>query len=302
MEHSNEATVTDSKRMPRAASPDTQVPQADGCAESSRLRYAGLARSLDVNGEQRHRPFGGRPARLPVDGVRLIARRRDSRVCAHEPPRPAATPLKVPATVACGGSAEQDRDGNRAKRNPAPIPANPYKHKDFADSGTVRRDRKSRELPFSDETAAAPHADQTNSPTAAHYDDMEPGHRLPTLDRLTARHRNRRAPADAPDRAKPDQAKKPADPCQCWEITGFGEISRDCKFAGFPFSDGPAAAPHTRTANRTTAGSNNNMEPKPNAPPPCWLIARQPDRRALARPVKDPGTGPATGSAARRAS
>ena len=215
MEHSNEATVTDSKRMPRAASPDTQAPQADGYAESSRLRYADLARSLDVNGEQRYRPLRGRPARLPVDGVRLIARRRDSRVRAHEPPRPAATPLKVPATVACGGSAEQDRDGNRAKRNPAPIPANPHKHKDFADSGTVRR---------------------------------------------------------------------------------------DCKSRRFPLSQGPAAAPHTRTANRTAAGSNNNMEPKPNAPPPSRLIARRPDRRALARPVKDPGTGPATGSAARRAS
>ena len=179
MEHSNEATVTDSKRMPRAASPDTQVPQADGCAESSRLRDAGLARSLDVNGEQRHRRFGGRPARLPVDGVRLIARRRDSRVCAHEPPRPAATPLKVPATVACGGSAEQDRDGNRAKRNPASIPANPHKHKDFADSGTVRRDRKSRELPFSDETAAASHDPANSAAAASDYHDMEPERNSP---------------------------------------------------------------------------------------------------------------------------
>ena len=126
MQHSNGVSITDSKRLPRAASADARVPQADGCAESSRLRYAGLARSLDVNGEQRCRPLGARPARLPVDGVRLIARRRDSRVCAHEPPRPAATPLKVPATVACGGSAEQGVDGNRAKRNPGPIPANPY--------------------------------------------------------------------------------------------------------------------------------------------------------------------------------
>ena len=56
---------------------------------------------------------------------------------------------------------------------------------------------------------------------------------------------------------------------------------RDCKFAGFPFSDGPAAAPHTRTANSTAAGSNNNMEPKPNVPPPSRPTARQPDRRAL---------------------
>ena len=179
MQHSNGVSITDSKRLPRAASADARVPQADGCAESSRLRYAGLARSLDVNGEQRCRPLGARPARLPVDGVRLIARRRDSRVCAHEPPRPAATPLKVPATVACGGSAEQGVDGNRAKRNPGPIPANPHGHGESADSGTVRRDCKSREFPFSDETAAAPHDPANSAAAASDYHDMEPERNSP---------------------------------------------------------------------------------------------------------------------------
>ena len=120
MQHSNEVSITDSKRVPRAASADTQVPQADRYAESSRLRDAGLARSFDVNGEQRYRPLGGRPARLPVDGVRLIASWRDSRVCAHEPPRPAAKPHEDPrrlhlAALLSRASTETARNGIRLR-------------------------------------------------------------------------------------------------------------------------------------------------------------------------------------------
>ena len=287
MEHSNEVSITDSKRVPRAASADTQVPQADGCAESSRPRYADLARSFNVNGEQRYRRFGGRPARLPVDGVRLIARRRDSRVCAHEPPRPAATPLKVPATVACGGSAEQDRDGNRAKRNPAPIPANPHGHWENSDFGEVPGDCKSRRFPFSQGPAAAPHADQTNRTTAgSNYNAMKPKRPVPAQSRPTARQTDRRAPGDAPDRAKRNPAPIPANPHGHWENSDFGEVRCDCKFPRFPCSQGPAAAPPADQTNNTTAGSNYNaMKPKRPVPAQSRPTARQTDSpRARATP------------------
>ena len=142
-------------------------------------------------------------------------------------------------------------------------------------------------FPFSQGPAAAPPADQTNSTTAgSNYNAMKPKRPVPAQSRPTARQTDRRAPGDAPDRAKRNPAPIPANPHGHWENSDFGEVRRDCKFPRFPCSQGPAAAPPADQTNSTTAGSNYNaMKPKRPVPAQSRPTARQTDSpRARRRP------------------